>query len=516
MIYQTTSIKYQVSSIKREEGVTLLLSILVLSAIMAIAFSLATILLVEVRVSGDLLRTEPAIYAANAVTEEALFTVKRGYPRCTGNCPNQFSYTNRLGAVDVNNPAPKENPFNNPILIDKVLSTSNSIANTLNRYAFYDPNDINQPGGFAELKVTYKNTGVQGQIHVYVCEFKAPINFLPIDPPIDCDTPTSADMLYQDSTPLNQGQSTAIITLDKNKQQELIIYSSGPIADRFVQIEAFGPGSVPKGIPFFGETVVDIHAQYGGVTRALRVKIPVSESGSAIAPNVSSVNFDGIDDYISVPHMASYNLTAQFTIEAWVKLNAVPGGGSFASIVGKGPLGDPPSGNHNYYFGINNGTFVAGLNLLGGVESSSGANTHNWTNFAYPANTWYHVAMVFDGVADTITLYQNGVQFGSVLTGVTVVPSTNTEIISIGRLTSNAVGSQINGQIDEVRLWNTARTAAEINANYSKQLTGSEAGLVGYWNFNENSGATAGNSVSGATNGTLLNGASWSGNVPFP
>jgi len=45
----------------RQSGVTLLLAILILSSIMAISFSLATILFVEIRTSGDFIRTEPAI-----------------------------------------------------------------------------------------------------------------------------------------------------------------------------------------------------------------------------------------------------------------------------------------------------------------------------------------------------------------------------------------------------------------------------------------------------------------------
>lgn len=258
-----------------QQGVTLLLALLALSAIMAIAFSLAAVLLVEIKVSGDLLRTEPAIYAASAVTEEALFTVRRGYPRCFSQpCSNQFFYSTQLGQVDMNNPKPTENLLNDAILQDEVLATSNSIINTRNRYALYDPSNINVPGNYAQLMVTYKDTGKGGQIHVYVCQFKAPINFLPTDPPIDCNNPNGSDMLYKDTSPLNQGQSTPTITLDPNKQQELIIYSTGPTADRFVQIEAFGPGGAPKGVPYFGETVVDINAQHGGVTRAFRVKIP--------------------------------------------------------------------------------------------------------------------------------------------------------------------------------------------------------------------------------------------------
>ena len=42
-------------------------------------------------------------------------------------------------------------------------------------------------------------------------------------------------------------------------------------------------------------------------------------------------------------------------------------------------------------------------------------------------------------------------------------------------------GSFHNGQISDVRIWNVARTPAEIQANYTNRLTGTEPGLVGYW-----------------------------------
>jgi hypothetical protein len=50
--------------------------------------------------------------------------------------------------------------------------------------------------------------------------------------------------------------------------------------------------------------------------------------------------------------------------------------------------------------------------------------------------------------------------------------------------------SCFNGLFDELRVWKTARSDAEIMANYDKSLAGDEAGLVGYWKFDEAPGAT--------------------------
>ena len=45
-----------------------------------------------------------------------------------------------------------------------------------------------------------------------------------------------------------------------------------------------------------------------------------------------------------------------------------------------------------------------------------------------------------------------------------------------------------NGLIDEVRIWNVARTQDEIQAAMSHHLEGTEEGLVGYWRMDEGSG----------------------------
>ena len=70
-----------------------------------------------------------------------------------------------------------------------------------------------------------------------------------------------------------------------------------------------------------------------------------------------------------------------------------------------------------------------------------------------------------------------------------------------------------NGNIDEFSIWSDALTQAEIQAYTSTSLSGSETGLVGYWNFNAGSGTTLTDQTSNSNNGTI-NGATWSTDVP--
>jgi len=64
-----------------------------------------------------------------------------------------------------------------------------------------------------------------------------------------------------------------------------------------------------------------------------------------------------------------------------------------------------------------------------------------------------------------------------------------------------------NGLFDEFRVWKVARTATEIHDNYNKPVATDSANLVGYWKFDETSGTTTADAVSGgghtAHTGTL-------------
>jgi len=67
--------------------------------------------------------------------------------------------------------------------------------------------------------------------------------------------------------------------------------------------------------------------------------------------------------------------------------------------------------------------------------------------------------------------------------------------------------------MDEVRIWNVARTQSEIQTYMSKKLTGQEDGLAVYWDFDENITATTVFDLTGnCPDGTLYNGLQ---RVPF-
>jgi hypothetical protein len=117
-------------------------------------------------------------------------------------------------------------------------------------------------------------------------------------------------------------------------------------------------------------------------------------------------------------------------------------------------------------------------------------------------DTWFHVAGTYDG-ANKTHAFINGVEIG---TGFTVSGPLATPTNMPLYVGSGTLRSYFTGSIDEVRIWNVARTATQIAQDMHFRLVGNEPGLVGYYRFDEGSGTTARDATSRGNNGTLTNG----------
>ena len=112
---------------------------------------------------------------------------------------------------------------------------------------------------------------------------------------------------------------------------------------------------------------------------------------------------------------------------------------------------------------------------------------------------WNHLAVTY--AAGLLQVYVNGqVQFASNAFG-TAVPSP-TPIAAFG-----APSGGFAGRLDDVRVWSVALAAQDIQAGRCTTLTGLEAGLVGYWRFDEGIGTATWDAASDAK--ALLDGPTW-------
>ena len=85
----------------------------------------------------------------------------------------------------------------------------------------------------------------------------------------------------------------------------------------------------------------------------------------------------------------------------------------------------------------------------------------------------------------------------------------NLTTIGTSRETDNALDGFFAGTIDEVRIWNAARSQAQIQGSMNTEMTSPTANLVGRWGLDEGTGSAIADSSGNAVNGTTIASPAW-------
>ncbi len=192
---------------------------------------------------------------------------------------------------------------------------------------------------------------------------------------------------------------------------------------------------------------------------------------AAVPTTSNGLGFDGIDDGVVLNSSLLSSNTNELTYELWLKPYQL---GGFSALLNHDNWS---TGYVHFQFHGNN----IGFDVNGGND--------NVFSYAFNTNTWYHVALVYSSTAGTLKFYVNGLLLDTVTNN--SFPSIAGNVpISMGTW---ANGRFFNGVMDEVRIWNVARTQSEIQSNMNSELAGTETGLVAYYPFNQ--GIAAGNNT---------------------
>ena len=217
-----------------------------------------------------------------------------------------------------------------------------------------------------------------------------------------------------------------------------------------------------------------------------------STSAPALVGPGNALDFDGTDDYVNVGSPYT-GFTNTLSVEFWVNATTMPPG----SILGQSTSNVNATATNVFLVG-NDGSggditfYVADGTGFPGVATTT-------TNFL--GTGWHHVACVSDGT-DT-KIYVDGILEGTG-GGVSSINSNVSAALHIGKDSRYSTTRFFDGIIDEVRIWNTARTAAQIQANMFEELDGDETGLVAYYRFDEVAGSTTlPDESTNSNNGTL-------------
>lgn len=254
------------------------------------------------------------------------------------------------------------------------------------------------------------------------------------------------------------------------------------------------------------------------------VKAQAQGAGRAVSFPATSAN-----EHINLGTGLSGALaTSSFTVEMWI---------NFAALNSDEPI----IGNKNWNSGANIGwvltrsskqsatsTYIPSpipANTLWFNITPNGGTRRDW-HITLPGlnmvNKWNHVAISVDrtgsvafyinGVPATIAAYaQNGTNSWTTIT-TNIAADSNKSLngtlpVRLGQDGTGTYSPRYNGKVDEVRIWNTVRTQAQIRDNMCHKLGGTETGLLAYYRLDEATGTTAVNAAATGTtyDGTLTN-----------
>lgn len=214
------------------------------------------------------------------------------------------------------------------------------------------------------------------------------------------------------------------------------------------------------------------------------------------------LEFDGSNDYLHKSGGSASLENANYTLEATI----TPTTNQISMIVSYRPQGADTDGRGYHMF----------INAAGYLFCRQGP-ANGWqqlqSTVTLTMGTTYHVACTYDGTTQRLVI--DGSEDNSrtpTTQGITYTNGSGSEgkHFYIGRSTDNN-GTGVYyfpGRIDDVRIFNTARSEATINADKNSECSSGWTGIVGCWHLNEGTGTTTADSSGNAITLNLINMAS--------
>ncbi|HVX63177.1 MAG TPA: LamG-like jellyroll fold domain-containing protein, partial [Pirellulales bacterium] len=167
----------------------------------------------------------------------------------------------------------------------------------------------------------------------------------------------------------------------------------------------------------------------------------------------NALSFNGADSLVNIPDASALHLTTGMTLEAWIKPTAAASG--WQDVIYKG--------DDNYY--LESSSLSPGVPVAGATAGASDTGAAGTS--ALPTNAWSFLTETYDGA--NLLLYVNGVQVAAQALSGSL--ATSTDLLQLGG--DSIYGQYFQGLIDNVRIYNVALTAAEIQADMNTPIAAS-------------------------------------------
>ncbi|WP_243471520.1 LamG-like jellyroll fold domain-containing protein [Winogradskyella sp. MH6] len=175
---------------------------------------------------------------------------------------------------------------------------------------------------------------------------------------------------------------------------------------------------------------------------------------------VRSVYFDGAVDYIDIEDNLDLDPSG-FTISAWIKRDAADSGTK--SILSKRNL----TFSQGYDFRLTDANRIQ-------IIWKNGSNQALQSNTSLPDDEWHHVAAIYDG--SMVSIYIDGVLDKS---AIKTAPVTTTDSFLIAAAGKGTTTQHFGGNIDEVRVWNTALTEDQLRFVMNQEIEDNVGQVMG-------------------------------------
>lgn len=170
--------------------------------------------------------------------------------------------------------------------------------------------------------------------------------------------------------------------------------------------------------------------------------------------------FDGVNDYVTIPHHTDFNLNG-FSLQAWLWSNVDQKGS--AGLVSKD--GSNRLGNFSFAFDNSADDYLRCGFVYG---SAGGSNKDVYTAAGVSTGVWVHAVGVFNPADDTLKIYRDGTLAGTT-TAVTQTPFQNTEAIRFGNRNSGTFPTTypFEGKLKHIAIWGGTLTQDQITKLYN-------------------------------------------------
>jgi|GEM_PF-685327 hypothetical protein len=343
------------------------------------------------------------------------------------------------------------------------------------------------------------------------------------NPPVLATTTYYRVMVTSRLNGFNCSDASNIVTVTVNPFVQATASSATPVncGDTTIQLTANGSGTwsaIPRttGALYSFSDINDVDATFTGesgviydITWTIVNPAPCDESTATFAlafpACANNIDFNGTNNYTNFKD--AFDFTGNFSIELWVKRNTV--GNGKQTLFSKRDANDLSTG---YDLSLQNGQLTFNWNDGGTIQTTE----------ILDDTRWYHVAVTYDG---NYRLYIDGIELASAA-GSLPSPNAFNALLGATGVAAGIPQDYYNGSVDELRIWNTGLTEAQIREMMNQEIEsngtavrGSVLGLdvaglswtdlAGYYQMNQgtadiSAGQLADNSGTGHV-GTLTN-----------